>query len=169
MDPAYAIRELGRNKEIFTLLLSKLEPEEFNWRPTREKWNILEILCHLRDEECEDFRARTRGALEEPNKPFTSIHPEGWVKDRAYAQEDHEEALKGFLYERQRSIQWLSSLKDPNWNNIYHHEQLGDLSAQLFLENWIAHDMLHIRQVMNTRLAYLGHIAEEPLDYAGGV
>ena len=169
MDPAFAIIELGRNKEVFMNLLSNLEIKELSWRPFIGKWNLLEIMCHLRDEECEDFRSRTRGTLEEPTEAFKPIDPEGWVNERKYAEEDYVKVLGELLNERQLSIDWLRTLKGPNWDNVYHHEQLGDLSAQLFLENWVAHDMLHIRQIINTRLAYLKHIAKEPLGYAGDV
>ena len=167
MKTAEAIKELTNNKMIFEHLLSSVSNEEYTWRSSSEKWTLLEIVCHLRDEEREDFRARTRGTLEDPKKPFTPIDPQGWVKQRRYAHEDHHKALQGFLDERQRSVEWLHSLKDPSWDNFYHHEQLGHLSAQLFLENWVAHDMLHIRQIMNTRLAHLKFIAKESLEYAG--
>lgn len=167
MNAGSSIMELTNNKMVFERLLGPVSSDEYAWRSSTEKWSLLEIVCHLRDEEREDFRARTRGTLEDPNKPFTPIDPQGWVKDRGYAKEDHDRALHEFLNERQRSVEWLNSLEDPKWDNVYHHEQLGHLSAQLFLENWVAHDMLHIRQIMNTRLAYLKHIAKESLEYAG--
>ncbi len=41
------------------------------------------------------------------------------------------------------------------------------MSAQLFLNNWLAHDLLHIRQILSIKFNYLKENTEEPLNYAG--
>jgi hypothetical protein len=44
---------------------------------------------------------------------------------------------------------------------------VGPISADLFLVNWVAHDLHHLRQLINLRYAYLKSLSNEPLDYAG--
>jgi hypothetical protein len=37
------------------------------WRPVEGKWNFLDLLCHLIDEELEDFRLKVTSILVDPN------------------------------------------------------------------------------------------------------
>lgn len=167
MDPHTIIKELSRNREVFKELLSGLSREEYMWKPQAGKWCLLEIICHLCDEELEDFRTRTRMVLDDPNSSPPPIDPESWVKERGYINKDFDHSLSKFLEERQRSVEWLHSLKSPNWENTYHHPKLGPFTAKKFLYNWLAHDYLHIRQINAMRFAYLNQSGGEDLSYAG--
>lgn len=167
MKTNYIIQELATNRDVFRALLSGLSEAVFFWKPTADKWCMLEIICHLRDEECEDFRTRTKQVLETPNKSLPPINPAGWVKERSYVQQDFQLTLTDFLQERDHSVEWLRSLDVPNWDNAYEHPKLGPMSAYLFLSNWLAHDYLHIRQILFLKRGYHEATANEPLDYAG--
>ncbi len=57
-----------------------------------------------------------------------------------------------FLSERERSILWLGSLKEPNWDATIDFEW-GSLSAGDLLSSWLAHDLLHLRQLIELRYA----------------
>lgn len=129
---------------------------------------MLEIVCHLYDEEREDFRARTRHVLDTPLEALTPIDPVGWVVERQYMQQEYAAMLGKFLEERQQSVTWLQSLQSPSWDNAYIHPKFGPLTAKMFLTNWLAHDYLHIRQIDRLKHQYLEHISGEKLDYAGG-
>ncbi len=161
------IEELARNRAVFKGLLSGLTDKEYLWKRLPEKWSLLEIICHLYDEEREDFRARTRHVLEKPEELLPSIDPQGWVQERAYNQQDFSETLDKFLKERQQSIVWLKSLKSPKWDNAYSHPKFGQMTAKMFLSNWLAHDYLHIRQILNLKFEYLQQHTGETLTYAG--
>ena len=161
------ILELRRNREVFKGLLFGLTDKEYLWKPLPEKWNALEIICHLYDEEREDFRARTRHVLEKPKEQLPSIDPKGWVQERQYSQHDFSETLDKFLKERQQSIEWLNSLQSPKWENAYEHPKFGPMTAKMFLSNWLAHDYLHFRQILNLKFKYLQQQTGETLSYAG--
>ena len=75
--------------------------------------------------------------------------------------------LERFLNEREESIQWLETLTNPPWDNAHLHPKLGPMSASLFLNNWLAHDYLHIRQITKLKYDRLKAISGENLDYAG--
>ena len=168
MELAFTISQHAINTDSFFHLLAGIQEDQYNWRPAPDKWNLKEVLYHLRDEEREDFRPRMQSVLEDPNKPFNPIDPAKWVKSRKYAKKDYYKALSSFIHQRHISLEWLKSLEDPDLTKAYQHEKLGSLSAMLLLENWAVHDLLHIRQIVNLKLEYLKHVASEPLDYAGG-
>ena len=92
-------------------MFSGLNDEEIRWKPAPEKWCLLEVICHLHDEEREDFRARVNHTLVTPDSPLPSIDPTGWVTSRSYMEQDFHEMKKKFLAERRSSIEWLRALK----------------------------------------------------------
>jgi hypothetical protein len=167
MNLTYLIENLSQNREVFRSLLAGLTPELYRWKPAPDKWCLLEMVCHLRDEEVEDFRTRVRVTLESPDTAPPPIDPVGWVQSRDYIGQDYEAELGAFLAERADSVAWLRGLVDPHWDHAYQHPALGRLSAHLFIHNWLAHDYLHFRQITRLKYQYLAAISGEDLSYAG--
>lgn len=122
--------------------------DDARWRPPSGNWSILEIVCHLADEECEDFRKRIQLTWENPRQSWPGIDPEQWARDRNYNQLSLAESVDRFVSERRNSIEWLASLENPDWNVAYHHEKLGNIRAGDLLSAWSAHDRLHLRQIV---------------------
>lgn len=167
MDLTYYIQSFSNNKRIFESLLSKLSSKEILWKPSPEKWCPLEIICHLFDEEVEDFRTRVHHVLETPDHTPPPVNPVQWVTERDYLNQDFHQKLNAFLLERENSILWLKSLKQPSWDNAYLHPKLGPMTAKYFLVNWLAHDQLHIKQILRLKYDYLRTVSGENLEYAG--
>jgi len=168
MEPDLIINQLEQNKVTFQELLRHVPDQAITWKPKPDKWCLLEVICHLRDEEVEDFRIRTQYVLEDPTKSLPKIDPVAWVTERNYVNQDFQAVLIEFLKRRTESIQWLRSLKNPSWENAYQHPKMGPLTAQFFLTNWLAHDYLHFRQITRLKYEYLDQKSAESLDYAGG-
>jgi hypothetical protein len=167
MAPDNIFNQLLRNKSVFQDLLANVSEEEFRWSQQPGKWCLLEILCHLYDEEREDFRTRVKCVLENPSQPPPAFDPQVWVTERNYLGQDYNEVLKRFINEREHSVKWLKSLVNPVWSNTYQHQKLGPMSARLFLTNWLAHDYLHIRQIIRLKYDYLKEKSGISLNYAG--
>ena len=167
MNYSTIIHELSKNRGVFKELLTGLTEEEYLWKSDPGKWCLLEIICHLYDEEREDFRARTSLVLEIPTKPLPPIDPAVWVQERAYIKQDYADKLEMFMEERRHSIEWLQSLQSPKWDNAYSHPKFGQMTAKMFLSNWLAHDYLHIRQILKLKFDYLKRLTDENLTYAG--
>ena len=168
MKDTIIISLLEQNRNVFKEMLAGIDKDRYLWKQAPEKWCLLEIVCHLYDEEREDFRARVGHVLEARPEPMPSINPQGWVQERQYLQQNYEDKLQAFLEERDRSITWLQSLINPKWDNTYEHPVLGKTTAAMFLANWLAHDYLHIRQITRLKYDYLGRVlTDESLGYAG--
>ncbi len=166
-DATKIITELKENAVVFEKLLGGITEEIYLWKPHSNKWCILEIVCHLYDEEIYDFRARTRHVLTQPSKDLQAIDPVGWVKSKKYIEQNYNQRLDAFLNERQQSIKWLQGLSNPQWKNTCEHPEFGKMTAKMFLSNWLAHDYLHLRQVMKLKYDYLKQLTNENLMYAG--
>ncbi len=161
------IQQLSQQGEIIVAMLQLFSTDFATERYAPDKWCALEIACHLADEEAEDFRARLRHILETPDAPMPSISPANWIKDRHYIDRDFSDEIERFRIERQASLLWLRTLNDAPWENAYQHPTVGSVPAGLILVNWVAHDVLHIRQLLSLRYQLLKARSPFPLDYAG--
>ena len=167
MNPSEIINQLESDSKVFEVLFSNTPPDKIKWKPSEDKWSMLEIISHLYDEEREDFRARLKKILNEDSN-WDPIDPQGWVKSRNYMEKDYAKTLKDFLDERKKSIEWLKDLKEIDWNVNAVHPKFGEFAAYPMLCNWLAHDYLHLRQILKLKYQMLeaGLNAGE-LGYAG--
>ncbi len=165
----YFVTQLMNNAGTIRSLVQNIGDEQARWKPQPASWSILEVINHLYDEEREDFRQRLDYLLHRPSEPFPAIDPQGWVTSRQYNQRDLATSLDNFLQERQQSLIWLQGLTKPNWPELYDRPPLGFVSAGDMLAAWLAHDLLHLRQIIELHWAYLAQQARPiALDYAGG-
>ncbi|KAB7529531.1 hypothetical protein F8C76_17085 [Flagellimonas olearia] len=161
------IEELERNRKVFRETMAHLPQPLIHWKQKTADWSLLEIICHLVDEEKEDFRARVDHTLQHPDDPLASIDPVGWVTKRDYGGQDFQNKVEQFDKERQISIAWLKTATDLNWENSLYHPELGTMSARSFLYNWLAHDYHHIRQINRIKYQFLKQNSGDSLTYAG--
>ena len=122
------VSELAENGPAFHALLAGIPTELYRYREQPDSWCVLEIVCHLGDEEREDFRARTEQVLRDPAIPLLPIDPTGWVQQRRYIDRECMEELEQFLSERERSVTWLRSLSDARWENVHRNPTLGPMT-----------------------------------------
>ena len=168
MDSRALIQRLDANRSVFATLLDGATDEQARWRPRPEKWSLLEVTCHLLDEEREDFRRRLELTLRDPKASWPPIDPPGWVKERRYQDRDFALTLEEFIAEREQSITWLQSIDDPDWDHCFEHALLGELRAGDLLTSWVAHDFLHIRQIVGLHFGWASKVADPYTpDYAG--
>lgn len=162
------VDSLDRFQHVLPALLKGLDEQSVAWKPPNGNWCIVEIVCHLADEEVEDFRTRVRMTLENPTEDWPPIDPEGVAISRNYQDANIADTLERFLSERANSVQWLRSLEDPNWHHAYHHPRFGPIQAGEVLAAWVAHDHLHTRQIAK-RLFEMSAEDGEPFSvrYAG--
>src|SRR5258705_2658723 len=104
-----ALTELARFPLVLDALLSGLAAAAWRARPTPAEWAPVEIVCHLRDEEVEDFGARLCVVLE-GGQCFTPIDPERWATDRRYLDDDGPRALAAFRERRAASLAFLRGI-----------------------------------------------------------
>ena len=160
-------QELTRGARTIGALVAGVTPDEARRRPSPEAWSLLEVVCHLEDEERLDFRPRLDSVLHRPGEPWAPIDPAGWVTARRYNERDLGEALRGFLAERERSLAWLDTLAAPDWSRE-HRASFGPITAGDLLASWAAHDLLHTRQLVELgRARLLAQTAPYRTQYAG--
>jgi hypothetical protein len=160
-------QELSHGAEIIQSLVAGIHPEEARTRPSPDSWSVLEVVCHLYDEEREDFRQRLDIILHRPEEKWPPIDPVGWVTARSYNQRELAEMLNNFAAERRKSLVWLGSLDTPDWEAVY-PASFGPIKAGDMLASWVAHDNLHTRQLVELRRSRILTITDPyTVRYAG--
>ncbi len=145
--------QMATNAETIRNLLLDVSPEQARWKPAPDVWSILEVINHLYDEEREDFRAHLDDFLNHPDRPWRSIDPAGWVTARRYNERELQTSVDNFLQARAESLAWLVSLESPDWEATY-EAPFGTIRAGDMFASWVAHDLLHMRQLVELLWAY---------------
>ena len=160
-------QELVDSAEMIRALLKNITQTQARVKPNSESWSILEVVCHLYDEECEDFREHLDFILHRQNEEWHRIDPQGWVIERKYNEQNFVEMQEKFFAERARSLEWLRRISESNWE-IRHTSQYGSMKAGDMLASWVAHDNLHIRQLVELRRLRIESITQPyEIEYAG--
>ena len=167
MDLDHLISQMRDNAGRIRVLAGGVSDDQARWKPDPASWSILEVVNHLRDEEREDFRVMLDLALYRPDEPRPGIDPEGWVTERRYNEQDPRESLESFLTAREESLVWLKGLASPNWGATY-EAPFGRITAGDIFASWVAHDLLHMRQLVELHWAYTTlRVTPHKVDYAG--
>jgi hypothetical protein len=161
--------DLARLPPILSELLDGLETALWRERPAAAEWSPLEIVCHLRDEEAEDFGTRVRVVVAGGER-FVPIDPERWAVERRYHDADPAAALAAFAERRATNLEFLATVPLDRLRVTVTQPGTGTLSGLDLLAAWVTHDRLHLTQLAAT-LARLGARRWAPLraDYAGTI
>lgn len=169
MDLAAAIQRLHADADVFRAQVEGVTDDQARWKPDETQWSILEVVAHLADEEVLDFRTRVDLTLHRPAEAWPRIDPERWVTERAYNALDLPATLERFVDERARSVAWLRGLSESDWTVAHEHPRFGPIRAGDLLGSWVAHDLIHVRQINRLHRAWLEHAVAPgfALAYAG--
>lgn len=159
--------QLIHQEQAIISLASGVTENDSRLKPDPENWSILEVLNHLFDEEVFDFRRHLEHILFTPDMPWPEIDPQGWVTEKQYNKRRLGDTLENFEVEREKSIAWLATLGHPNWNAAV-SMPWGSLTAGDMLASWLAHDLLHLRQLVELRYSITASTSSPfRLEYAG--
>ncbi len=169
MNLAWAIARLSQQAAAIEALVTSIDATQARWKTSPTDWSILEVVNHLADEEREDFRRRLDLTLHQPEAEWPPIDPAGWVTARKYSARDLGESLADFLRERNASLDWLRSLQAPDLSLGHRHPAISvRMQAGDLLASWTAHDLLHLRQLVELNYGYLSLQAQPyGVRYAG--
>jgi hypothetical protein len=153
MDFDQLLAQMANNAETIRSFTEGISNDRARWRPDPDSWSLLEVINHLYDEEREDFRLRLDHILYQPDRPWHAIDPQGWVTERSYNERDLAESIRNFLNERQQSLAWLQRLPEMDWEKSA-EAPFGRITAGDMFAAWVAHDLLHLRQLVELHWAY---------------
>jgi hypothetical protein len=168
---ASARSELARLPGALDALLAGLDRDAWRARPVPAEWAPVEIVCHLRDEETEDFGARVRVVFD-GGAAFARIDPARWADERRYRDADPEEALAALRERRAATLAFIGALAaaPERLLRAVPLGRAGTLSGLDLVSAWVAHDRLHLAQLAATLArSWAARWASLRTDYAGPI
>jgi hypothetical protein len=167
MNSDQLFAQMAASAERIRSLATAVSEEQARWKPDPDSWSILEVINHMYDEERKDFRVRLDIILHHPDQPWPPIDPGGWVTERKYNQRDLSQSVANFQQERETSLAWLKGLSEPNWG-VAVAAPFGEVRAGDMFAAWVAHDLLHTRQLVELHWLYtLRAVQPFRVEYAG--
>lgn len=160
MQSTWCIKQLEQHGRAILALTVGISETQASWRPAPDEWSMRQVLQHLVSEERNDFRKWLAQAVEVPVQPLLLDADRRGATTLAL-KADH------FRRERRHSLDWLRKLRVPNWS-VRARSGSVRRSAGDLLSAWVAHDLLHLRQLIALKYA-LTQAASEPyrVGYAG--
>jgi hypothetical protein len=124
------------------------------WRPAREEWCLLEVVGHLIETEERGFAGRIRTILTEERPRFTTWDPSTVARERQDEQRDPAELLAEFIRRRTSGVALLETLTANDLSRGGDHPEVGFLTVNDLLHEWIHHDANHLRQMLANIQSY---------------
>ena len=128
-------------------ILANLSAEVWATSSHPDEWSLVEIVSHLRDVEREVNLPRIKTFLREENPFIQADDTDLWVSERAYADDDGEVALQGFITARLETLAALENLSEEDWQLSARHAIFGPVTLQEQLGFVAEHDRVHLRQI----------------------
>jgi len=133
-------------KEI-AAAVSGLSDKVLRYKPSPEKWCILEILGHLADIEIV-YAYRLRQMLADTNPVIAPMDQDAWAKNLGYLQEAPAELVAAYGLSRHRTVQMLRRIKAGDLEkSAFHPELKAQVTVARLVEMMAGHGPNHQQQI----------------------
>ncbi len=137
---------LRQTPGLLRSLLANATAEDLDWQPAADRWSISMVLAHLADVERKAMISRLR-AIAEQDSPLLPVYDQLQLF-RSSKKFDGPRELAGFEQERSKMLAWLETVPGSIGSRTGRHEELGVISFRELLNEFVFHDLGHIRQII---------------------
>ncbi len=155
MTPAEVAGALEASGDGIVAMLNGLTPEAASWHPAQGEWCVNECVGHIIEAEKRGFAGRVRIILgtQDPDLPTwdrTSI-----ARARKDCDKKPAELAGEIAHVRGESVELIRSLGPDQLSRSGNHPEVGRLSVEDLLHEWVYHDGNHFRQALANIQAYV--------------
>src|SRR5215213_2556613 len=154
LAPRQAAALLGTMLVILRAEFEAAPRELLRWRPAPEEWCVLEVVGHLIETEERGFAGRIRTILAEERPRFTAWDPSAVARERQDEECDPAELLAEFTVRRTAGVALVERLTAADLARSGDHPEVGFLTVNDLLHEWIHHDANHLRQMLANIQSY---------------
>jgi len=139
-------------KEI-AAAVSGLSDKTLRYKPSPEKWCVLEILGHLADVEI-IYAHRIRQMLADAKPVIAPIDQDAWARNLGYLESSPAELVALYGLNRHANLQLLRRLKAADLKkSAYHPELKADVTVAGMVERMSGHGANHLAQIERLKKA----------------
>jgi hypothetical protein len=146
---------LESSGQAFASTLNALTPVVASWHPAPGEWCVNEVVGHVIVTEKNGFAGRIRVILgaDEPDLP--KYDRDGLQKARDDCARDPKALAQEMLEVRGPSLELIRSLRPEQLQRGGAHPDVGRLTVDDLLHEWVHHDGNHLRQALANVQAYV--------------
>ena len=136
------------SSQILALTLEGITQEQAQTIRDGAGWNLVEMMCHLRDYQ-EIFFGRMKQVIEEDSPTFQlndDAARAALVIDNDYANQEFRSVYDQYSATRDELIGFLSSLDEAQLQRLGHFPSIGEVDISFLIYHTIFHDAEHIEQ-----------------------
>ncbi len=139
--------EADKGPRRLAAAVSGLSDKVLRYKPSPDKWCILEIIGHLADVEIV-YGYRLRQMLADKKPVIAPIFVDDWARNLGYLEAAPAELVAQFGLNRHHNLRLLRriTLEDLS-KTAYHPEKQADVTVEQMVQNFAAHDANHIYQI----------------------
>jgi len=155
MTPGQVADLLESSAQAFASTLSALPPGVASWHPDPGEWCVNEVVGHVIVTETRGFAGRIRIILGNDEPDLPAYDRDAIQKSRNDCARDPKELAHELLGERGRSLELVRSLRPDQLHRGGTHPEVGRLTVEDLLHEWVHHDGNHLRQALANVQAYV--------------
>jgi len=139
-------------KEIASAV-SGLSEQTLRYKPSPEKWCVLEILGHLADTEIV-YGYRLRQMLADTKPVIAPIDQDAWARNLNYLNSPPMELVAFYALARHHNLRLLRSVKGPDLaKSAFHPEMQREMTVADLVERMGRHGAAHLQQIERLKAA----------------
>ncbi len=148
INPVKALRTIRKTPVILSSLLGDFtQAQAESRRDGADGWNLLYIVCHLRDMEAQ-YMGRIQDLLAGPNPTFRTVSNQELIERNQYAAQNFQVILAEYQFRRAQTIALLETLTDDQWLLSGTHPEQGPATLLDVAVNCGLHDIDHMEQIV---------------------
>ncbi len=147
------IEAAEKSPKLIATAVSGLPGKTLSFRPSPDKWCILEILGHLADMEVL-YSYRMRQMLADAKPVIAPIDQDAWAKKLHYMESSPVELVAFYGIARHANLQLLRKLKPEDLDkSAYHPERKADIKVEDLVRMMAVHGDNHLQQIERLKKA----------------
>jgi uncharacterized damage-inducible protein DinB len=141
------IEAAERSPKEIAAAVSGLPPQVLRYKPSAEKWSILEILGHLADIEIV-YAYRLRQMLADKKPVIAPMDQDEWAKNLGYMDTPAPELVALYGLNRHHNLRLLRRLKPSDLEkSAFHPEYQQAVTVATLVEKMSGHGTNHLQQI----------------------
>ncbi|MES1262480.1 MAG: DinB family protein [Acidobacteriota bacterium] len=149
-----ALDQLAATPEILRILMASVSDEMAVRKPAADRWSIAEVLEHLSHVEGHLFRVRLDRMLATDGAEVEPYDEKAFDAQGAYSGNDPEESFAHWEEQREAAVELIRTLDATRLARTGRHPEFGVFTVEQLLNNWVCHDLGHVRQITELVRAY---------------
>lgn len=155
MTPAEVADLLDSSGQAFASTLDAVTPEVGSWHLAAGEWCVNEVVGHVIEAEKHGFAGRIRIILGSHEPEIETWNQVEVAKARNDCARPPQDLRREFMDVRQESVKLVRSLQLDQMERGGMHPDVGRLTVEEVLHEWVHHDGNHLRQALANVRAYV--------------